>query len=268
MATAVFFHAHPDDEAIGTGGTMAKAASDGHTVVLVLGTRGEHGEPVDGVLGDGEALHDRRTVEAVESGRVLGASRVEFLGYVDSGMMGEPTNDAPDSFWQADLEEAGARLAAILRDVSADVLVVYDDHGGYGHPDHIQVHRVGHRAAQMLAAEGHGPRVYEMTMNRDSIVRGLAAMAEQHPETAELQPDFEDDFGSAEAVITPAIDVTDYIERKRASMAVHASQIPGDSFFLAMPADVFAMAFGTEWFIDPDRSRDDGPFLTALAPLT
>jgi LmbE family N-acetylglucosaminyl deacetylase len=267
MATAVFFHAHPDDEAFGTGGTMSKAADAGHTVVLVLGTRGEHGEPVDGVLAPGELLHDRRTTEAIESGRVLGASRVEFLDYVDSGMMGEPTNDAPDSFWRADLGQAAEKLAAILRDVSADVLVVYDDHGGYGHPDHIQVHRVGHRAAALLAAEGHGPKVYEMTMNRDHIRRGMAAIVAQNPDAENPARDFDDSFGSSEDIITHAIDVSSYVDRKREAMAVHASQIPEDSFFLAMPIDVFGIAFGTEWFIDPVTSRHDEPFCAALSPL-
>ena len=112
MATIVSFHAHPDDESIGTGGTLRRAADEGHRVVLVFATRGERGEPTPGVLRDGEALWERRMAETFESARLLGAQRVEFLGYVDSGMMGEPTNEAPYSFWTADVEHAANRLAA------------------------------------------------------------------------------------------------------------------------------------------------------------
>ena len=118
MATLVCFHAHPDDESIATGGTMALAAEAGHRVVLVLGTRGEQGEPVPGVLAEGEALWERRVVETHRAAEILGVERVEFLGYEDSGMMGEPTNENPACFWQADVEEAAERLAAILRDRS------------------------------------------------------------------------------------------------------------------------------------------------------
>src|SRR3954449_4182714 len=109
MSTLVFFHAHPDDECIATGGTMAKAAADGHRVVLVVATKGEHGEVDDGVLGEGEALWQRRVQETEEAARILGVARVEFLGYVDSGMMGTDTNDLPGSFWGADVDEAAER---------------------------------------------------------------------------------------------------------------------------------------------------------------
>ena len=176
MATLVTFHAHPDDEAIGTGGVMAKAAADGHRVVLVVGTRGEQGEPVPGVLDEGEALWERRVVETHKSAEILGASRVEFLGYEDSGMIGEPTNDNPLCFWQADLDEAAERLAKILREESADVLTIYDHHGGYGHPDHIQVHRVGKRAAELAGIK----HVFQGTMNRTRILAMMEALSLIH----------------------------------------------------------------------------------------
>ncbi|MCY3952724.1 MAG: PIG-L family deacetylase, partial [bacterium] len=136
MATLVCFHAHPDDEAIATGGTMAKAAAAGHRVVLVLATRGEEGEQIPGVVPDGEDLGAWRERETRDSAAVLGCHRVVFLGYRDSGMAGVPTNDAPESFWQADVNEAARRLAGILATEGADVLTIYDSHGGYGHPDH------------------------------------------------------------------------------------------------------------------------------------
>src|SRR4051812_19703281 len=163
VGTIVSFHAHPDDEAIGTAGTLARAADAGHRVVLVFATRGELGEPVPGVLGDGEQLAMRRSAECFAAAREIGAKRVEFLGWTDSGMMGEPTNDAPYCFWQASVEHAARRLAVILDEEEPDVLTVYDDNGGYGHPDHIQVHRVGMRAAGPSAV----PVVAQSTINRD-----------------------------------------------------------------------------------------------------
>src|SRR3982075_1985812 len=114
MATLVSFHAHPDDECIACGGVMRKAYEDGHRVVLVVATRGEHGEIEEGFLSEGEELWERRVVETHAAAEILGAARVEFLGYVDSGMMGEPENDAPGSFWTASVEEAAQKLAAIL----------------------------------------------------------------------------------------------------------------------------------------------------------
>jgi LmbE family N-acetylglucosaminyl deacetylase len=262
VATLVTFHAHPDDEAIATGGTMAKAAAAGHEVVLVTATRGELGEPVPGVLGDGEPLWQRRVGETLEAAGILGARRVEFLGYEDSGMMGEPTNDNPACFWQADLDEAAARLASILTEVGADVLTIYDDHGGYGHPDHIQVHRVGVWAAE-LAGVG---RVFESTMNRDHLAKLRSEMGElpeagddpdeiaEREATAEGEPD----FGSPEALITHAVDVHDVLDTKRQAMRAHASQIAEESFFLAMPPEAFAGAFGIEWYIEHGRPRAAG----------
>src|SRR5580704_9601210 len=149
MATAVFFHAHPDDEAIATAGTMARLAADGHRVVLVTATRGELGEIPEGLLAPGETLVERRTKELAAACAVLGVARHEFLDYGDSGMDGEDSNNDPGSFWQADVGEAAERLAAILRTEQPDVLTAYDEHGNYGHPDHIQVHRVGLRAGEL-----------------------------------------------------------------------------------------------------------------------
>jgi LmbE family N-acetylglucosaminyl deacetylase len=249
MATLVCFHAHPDDEAVSTAGTMTKAAADGHRVVLVVATRGEHGEVEDGFLNSGEELWQRRVQETAAAAEILGVARHEFLGYHDSGMMGTPENDAPDAFWQADVDEAAERLARILREEQADVLTIYDDHGNYGHPDHIQVHRVGVRAAELAGTK----QVYEATMNRDDL-RRLMEMAREHnvepAGEAEDSPDFDmDEFGSPESIITTCVDVMDVIDKKRQAMVAHASQISENSFFLAMPPEAFAAAFGREWFI-------------------
>lgn len=257
MATLVSFHAHPDDESISAAGIVRRAADQGHRVVLVFGTRGEMGEVQDGFLADGEPLWQRRVAETLASAEILGAARVEFLPYIDSGMMGEPTNDLPGSFWTADLDEATERLASILREESVDVLTVYDAHGGYGHPDHIQVHRVGHLAG---AAAGV-PRVLEATMDRDAIFERMTEAMERGelpddfevPEATEDQP-----FGSPSEVITHEIDVTPFLSHKRDALAAHASQVGPDSFFLSMPDHAFAQGFGLECFIDPSEPRPPG----------
>lgn len=264
MSTLVCFHAHPDDEALSTGGLMAKASAAGHRVFVVCATKGELGEPQPDVLEPGEELWERRVVELAESATVLGAEPPRFLEYEDSGMVDEPSNDNPKCFWQADVEEASQRLAAILTEIDADVLTIYDDHGLYGHPDHIQVHRVGLRAAEIAGVAN----VYEATVNRD---RALASMAEM---SAEMEAagvdgpsvdDF-DEFGVEEDDLSYAVDVTGHLEAKRASMAVHRSQISDQSFFLYMPPERFATVFATEWFAVPGRAGTGGPEEVDLLP--
>jgi LmbE family N-acetylglucosaminyl deacetylase len=252
MATLVSFHAHPDDECIACGGVMRKAYEDGHRVVVVVATKGERGEVQDGFLADGEELWQRRVIETQKSVGILGASRLEFLGYMDSGMMGTPANDEPSSFWGASVEEAAQRLAAILREENADVLTCYDDNGGYGHPDHIQVHRVAIRAAEIAGT----PRVYQSTFNRDQMRRGRQAAAEDGVEVPDV--DENANFGKPESEITSAVDVSSYTEFKRSAMRAHASQISEESFFLAMSEESFRQAFGIEWFI----RNGQGPGIT------
>jgi LmbE family N-acetylglucosaminyl deacetylase len=256
MATLVSFHAHPDDESIGCGGVMRKASEEGHRVVLVVATRGEQGEVDDGFLADGEPLWQRRVAETQAAAAILGVARLEFLGYADSGMMGTPANQAPGSFWTTPVAAAAQKLAAILESERADVLTCYDVNGGYGHPDHIQVHRVGLRAAALAGT----PRVYQSTLNRDHFIRGRLRFAEQAAASGIEMPDVTEDeqFGVPEEVITAAVDVSPYLEYKRQAMRAHASQISENSFFLGMPDEVFRYAFGTEWFI-----RDgQGPGIT------
>jgi len=248
MATLVCFHAHPDDESIATGGVMRMAADAGHDVVLVVATAGEEGEVDDGFLDEGETLGERRRQETLASAAILGVKAVEWLGYRDSGMVDTPTTQNPECFWQADVEEAAERLAAILRAHGCDVLTVYDDHGNYGHPDHIQVHRVGVRAAELAGVE----QVYEATMNRDFIKRNLREALKEADDNPGDLPDIDsDDFvlGVPESLITTRVDVSEYADVKRASMRAHASQISEQSFFLSMPEDRFLTAFGTEWFV-------------------
>src|SRR6266511_3844993 len=223
MATLVAFHAHPDDECIAQSGTLAKAAAAGHRTVIVYATRGEVGEVADGFLDPGETLVERRLAEAQQSAKVLGVARVEWLGYRDSGMMGTPDNDDPRCFWQADVEEAASRLAAIVQEEGADVLTVYDVNGHYGHPDHIQVHRVGVRAGELAGA----PNVLELTWDRDRLAGMRRAALEAGLVSPDDLPDFEGagiQFGTASEDITTRVDVRNFVDLKRASMEAHASQ--------------------------------------------
>ena len=253
MATLVCFHAHPDDEAIGTGGVMARASALGHRVVLVVATRGEQGKPRDGVLGPDEPLGRRRSAEVRRSAELLGAHRVEFLDYVDSGMAGEASNDNPDCFWQADIDEAAARLAAILAPEDVDVLTVYDANGVYGHPDHVQVYRVGVRAAELVGLPLS--QVFGGTINRDRLDE-LFGPRDPNAEPGDGPP--REQLGVREAEITHAVPVHDYLAQKRAALAAHESQIGPDNFFLEQPEDRFAAAFGLEWFVCLGRPRDAG----------
>ncbi len=245
--TLVFFHAHPDDEAIATAGTMLKASRAGHRVVLVVATNGELGLVAGEVLEKGEQLGRLRRQEVCRAAEILGIHRVEFLGYHDSGMAGDPTNQDPKCFWQADVGQAAAKLGKILGQENPAVLTIYDPNGGYGHPDHIQVHRVGTAAAEHAGVE----RVYWATMNRDQIRRQMAAQdaAEALLDEERRERASEEDFGMPESDITHAVDVSDVLDVKRQAMEAHASQITPESFFLAMDEDNFKVAFGTEWYV-------------------
>jgi len=227
------------------GGTLARAAAEGHKVVVVTATDGAVGEVADGFLEPGETLEARRAVELQRAAQILGIDRALQLGYRDSGMMDTSDNEHPGCFWQADVDDAAAKLAAILSEEGADVLTVYDSYGGYGHPDHIQVHRVGHAAAR-LAGIG---RVYEASMNRDRI-RELNSMGPDGDEGPRADDDrFDiDKIGFAESDITTAVDIAGWLATKRDAMAAHQSQVAEDSWFLQLPEDVFVQAFGTEWF--------------------
>ena len=258
VATAVILHAHPDDETIATGGLIAKAKRDGHRIVLVVATMGEEGEPVPGVLAEGELLGDRRVQETQLAAEVLGVDRVAFLGYRDSGMMGEPTNDNPASFWQADLHEAATKLAQILNEEQADFLVVYDENGVYGHPDHIQVNRVGVRAAEYAGVD----RVFEATFSREFMRDIFAELEELEGEGASESDGSADadTFGLPEAELTHRVDVSDFVLLKRAALLRHASQISPEHPMAKMPLDNFARWSGVEWFRDRARPRNGGEF--------
>jgi len=248
MSTIVFLHAHPDDEASQTSGTMALAADQGHRVVVVFATGGEHGEQPDD-LPEGTTVAAHRRTEAEASAQVLGIARVAWLGYVDSGMTGWEQNGADGAFASADTDEAAERLAEILREESADVVVGYDWHGGYGHPDHVKVHHVAHAAAGLT-----GTRVLEATMNRSRMIE-QAAQAKALGLDSDFDPEAPMDDGRPIGMlaedITWDVDVTSVLDRKRAAMQAHGSQISDIGWFLSMPEEMFRGAFGAESFIDP-----------------
>lgn len=256
MSVLVCFHAHPDDEVFITGGVIRQASDAGHRVVLVTATDGALGEVPDGLLSPGESLARRRRAELDASAAALGVHRVVPLHYRDSGMAGTDDNAHPDAFCNVDVEVAATRLAEVLAEESADVVIIYDPNGGYGHPDHIQVHRVGVRAAD-LAGVG---RVYEAAVNRDHMKR----MIQANPAwTDEVQPPDVESLGLPEDQITTVVDVSGQIEAKRAAMVAHATQVGDFGPFLQMPVEVLTSAFGTEWF--RRRGMPDGYTESALA---
>ena len=248
--TIVFVHAHPDDEAIFTGGTMARLTAAGHRVVLVVATGGELGEAPEGTL-PSERLAAHRREETAAAAATLGIARVAWLGYRDSGMAGDPANTAPGSFWSVDPAAAATRLAGVLREESATAVVVSDETGIYGHPDHVQVHRIGCRAA---TAAGVGT-VYHATVDREYL-----HFVETHlVEEAILAGDLglvRSHIGLPSVAIDLAVDVRDVLDRKRRAMAAHASQIPESTSALQLPAHHFADVYGWEWYV---RSGALGP---------
>jgi LmbE family N-acetylglucosaminyl deacetylase len=262
VSTVLFFHAHPDDEAIATGGTMAAMAEQGHRVLLVTATRGELGEEPDDLERTGQSLAERRTDELATANRILGVHRHWFLDYRDSGMAGDERNLDHGCFAQAPVEEAAERLVGLLADETVDILVTYDEHGGYGHPDHIQVHRVGMRAAALAGV----PAVYLSTMDRDFMRDVMAQAADllgdevDAAELAEDRADEVEELGEPAERITTEVDVRPWLERKRAAMRAHASQIGETSFFLAMPDEAFERVWGQEWFIriSPEPGQQSG----------
>jgi LmbE family N-acetylglucosaminyl deacetylase len=244
----VSFHAHPDDEALLTAGTLARAAAEGHRVTLVVATSGEAGlagQPA------GSALAARRLAELRASAAAIGCARVVELNYADSGMHNEHKG-----FATLDVDEPARRLAAILAEERADALTSYDAQGGYGHPDHVQVHRVAGRAAELAGT----PVVLQATVDRTALLRAMWLVHKLKLAPADFSPDRLRQAYSARADITHRVDVRGYLDQKRASMRAHASQAAGGTdtrtlaYLLRLPRPVYRLALGTEWFIEAGRS--------------
>ena len=273
VGTLVAFHAHPDDEALLDAGTLARAAQAGHRVVLVLATCGGAGDVGDGVLATDEALGQRRSVEARASADALGIARVAFLDYADSGHAPAEDGEWPaGTFCAAPVEEAAAALAQILTEEDATLLIADDDNGGYGHPDHIQVNRVARAAAART-----GIPLLLATIDREFLSGGIElakGMGFEVP--AGFVPSDLSTWYTPNAQITHTSDVSGVLDRRRASMAAHATQTTGApdtvrtlAVFLGLPEEIFAIAFSTEWFVLTDGGNTSVPdsFADLLAPV-
>ncbi len=241
--SVVFVHAHPDDEAIFTGGTMARLAADGRRIVLVVCTGGELGLTTASATA-GDLLAGQRRDETEAAAAVLGIARVVTLDYRDSGMEGDPANDAPGSFWSADVEVAAKAVAAVLDEERAAAVIGYDARGIYGHPDHVQAHRVTHRAAALAGL----PTVYDATVDREYLHFVETHLVEEAALTGDLGL-VRSRIGMATVDITTTIDVRRSLPTKRAAMAAHASQIPESTSALQLPHDHFADVYGWEWYV-------------------
>jgi N-acetyl-1-D-myo-inositol-2-amino-2-deoxy-alpha-D-glucopyranoside deacetylase len=245
-------HAHPDDETINNGVTMAKYVAEGAHVTLVTCTLGEEGEVLVPELAhlaadQDDGLGQHRIGELATAMEALGVTDSRFLGgpgrYRDSGMMGLATNDRPDAFWQADVDEAAGHLVAVIRETRPQVLVTYDENGGYGHPDHIQAHRVAMRAVDLAADPGFGDgvpwqvsKVYWCAVPLSWWRQSLRSLRESGDTTTfeGLDPEGELPFGTPDELVTTVIDAPEHVEGKLAAMRAHATQITVDGPFFAL----------------------------------
>ena len=264
-------HAHPDDEAITTGGILAKAADEGLRVAVVTCTAGERGEirlPGADAAAVRPGLGALRTAELARALDVLGAGPPRLLGYADSG---HPAGRHEGAFWHAPFDEAVGRLVAHVRALRPDVVVTYDAFGVYGHPDHVQAHRVT-LAAVEAAACGRlfpeaGPawrarRLYLATFPRSLVVEGVRLLAARGlPDV--LGSEDEPSMGTPDAEIAAAVDVRPWLDRKLAALAAHESQVGPGSLFRLLPDDLRAAALGTEWFIRHGAGHGAGNGATA-----
>jgi LmbE family N-acetylglucosaminyl deacetylase len=253
--TVVSFHAHPDDEVLMTGGTLAKAAADGHRVVLVVATNGEAGLAATGLMTRNN-LGQLRSAEVHRSAEILGCARVVMLGYQDSGLHGD--RKGPRAFSRVDPKEIAHRLAAILLEENAHVLTIYDPAGGYGHPDHCQVHQVG----VLAAALARTPVVLEATADR-TLFRWLARLVALVP--GGLGGLRREDLAAAysdRASITHRVNVRAHLGAKRLAMQAHTSQATSGegadvprtlAMLLRLPQPLFGLLLGQEWFVEHGR---------------
>jgi N-acetyl-1-D-myo-inositol-2-amino-2-deoxy-alpha-D-glucopyranoside deacetylase len=248
-------HAHPDDESIGTGATMAKYAAEGAQVTLVTCTLGELGEVIPPDLAhlawdSGGGLGQHRISELAAACAALGVTDHRFLGgagrWRDSGMMGTPSNDWPGCFWQADTDEAARALLAVISDVRPQVLVTYDASGFYGHPDHIQAHRVAWRAFEL--ADGLVSKFYATAIPKTVLAEAMALLDDSAGDFTRVESVEALPFGTDDDKVTTRIDARDYLDAKLAAMRAHATQIAVDSPFFALSDMVGQRALGTEYY--------------------
>ncbi|MEV7325767.1 N-acetyl-1-D-myo-inositol-2-amino-2-deoxy-alpha-D-glucopyranoside deacetylase [Streptomyces sp. NPDC093970] len=253
-------HAHPDDESINNGATMARYADQGAHVTLVTCTLGEGGEVIPPELRHltGPALGEYRHGELAAAMRELGVADFRLLGgpgrYRDSGMMGTAENDDPRCFWQADVDEAAGHLVEVILEVRPQVLVTYDDNGGYGHPDHIQAHRVAVRAVELAAEAGHRvAKVYWNRVPRTVVEAAFARLHEALPSLPFEKAAAPDDVPGVvdDHRVTTEIDGAAYATAKTAAMAAHATQVevaPRGALCFALSNELAQPVFVTEYY--------------------
>ena len=266
MKRALFVHAHPDDETINNGVTMAQLVDDGVAVTLVTCTRGEEGEVLIPDLAylasnaeDGLGAH--REIELAQAMKELGVQDHRFLGqageFRDSGMIGSVQNDNANCFWRTDVEKAAMKLAAIIDEIKPQVMVTYDEFGGYGHPDHIQTHRVAMRAADL--AGWNIQKIYWNIMPKSVVAQGMAAMKEQGSDFFGTDNIDELPFVKDDSFVTTVIHAPNQVDKKMAAMKAHATQISLDGPFFALSNNLGVQVFGDEYYTLV-RGEKSGPF--------
>jgi len=252
-------HAHPDDETINNGVTMAKYAALGAQVTLVTCTRGEEGEVLVNELANlasdkDDKLGEHREIELKDAMDELGIKDFRFLGapskkWRDSGMMGTPANDRDDVFWQADLDEASIELVKIILEIKPQVLITYDEFGGYGHPDHIKAHRVAMRAAELAANQGwQVSKIYWNTMPRSVIQMGIEKMKEVGSDFFGAESADDLPFAKPDELVSTVVNAPEYVPAKLAAMKAHATQISLDGPFFALSNDLGLSVWGDEYY--------------------
>jgi N-acetyl-1-D-myo-inositol-2-amino-2-deoxy-alpha-D-glucopyranoside deacetylase len=252
-------HAHPDDETINNGVTMAKYAALGAQVTLVTCTRGEEGEVLVNELANlasdkDDKLGEHREIELKDAMDELGIKDFRFLGapskkWRDSGMMGTPANDRDDVFWQADLEEASNELVKIILEIKPQVLITYDEFGGYGHPDHIKAHRVAMRAAELAANQGwQVNKIYWNTMPRSVIQMGIEKMKEVGSDFFGAESADDLPFAKPDELVSTVVNAPEYVPAKLAAMKAHATQISVDGPFFALSNNLGLSVWGDEYY--------------------
>jgi LmbE family N-acetylglucosaminyl deacetylase len=257
-------HAHPDDEAIGTGGILARYSAEGIRTVLVTCTNGEQGDASGGAK-PGEPGHDPEVVAAIRLAELhqaveyLGISHLELLGYRDSGMAGWTANTDPGVFCNVPLSESSERLAELMRKYRPQVVVTYDDNGGYGHPDHIQAHRITVSAA---SSTGIPAKLYYAAIPRSGFQQ-VRQMLRESGTTIEEVEQIPPDFGTPDEDITTMVDVSGYVDQKLRALAAHASQT--ENFFLTrLPEQILALVLSREFFTlrsaPPDLKNEEDLF--------
>ena len=252
-------HAHPDDETIGNGVTMAKYATAGAQVTLVTCTRGEEGEVLVSDLANlasdkDDKLGEQRIIELTNAMNELGIKDFRFLGapdkkWRDSGMMGTPQNDRSDVFWQTDLDEASLELVKIILEIKPQVLITYDEFGGYGHPDHIKAHRVAMRAAELAADQGWQiSKIYWNTMPRSVIQMGIEKMKEVGSDFFGAESVDDLPFANPDELVTTVVNAPEFVPQKLAAMKAHATQISVDGPFFALSNNLGLSVWGDEYY--------------------